>query len=125
MKADSTREIVKSITGEKGTDLVVSFAIAADNLFGVVSLTLTRTPQFEHLLPEDERGVSVSHEASPVVGGEEHLQRIRIAPPVVSIATTHRICELDVSAVEPPDLQKTVELLRQMNFDNRFVLKLG
>ena len=125
MQADSTREIVKFITCETGTDLIVSFVIAADNPFGVVSLTLMRTSKFEHVLPENERGVSVSHESSPAIGGREHLQRIRIAPPVISIATTHRLCDLDVSAVGQADLETAVEVLRQMNFDNRFVLKLG
>ena len=125
MMADSTREIVKFITCDKGQDLIVSFAIAADNPFGVVSLTLMRTPKFEHVLTEDERGVSVSHESSPVFGGRERLQRIRIAPPVVSIATTHRLCELDVSEVDQAELQSALGILERMNFDNRFVLKLG
>jgi hypothetical protein len=91
MNADSPPEVVDFITTEDGDDLIVSFAIATPVPGDVVSLTLLRTPKFEFALPDDERGVSVSHESFPQRDGLEHLQRIRVAPPVVSMATTQRL----------------------------------
>ncbi|MCX5885853.1 MAG: hypothetical protein NT096_08095 [Proteobacteria bacterium] len=48
---------------EDGDDLIVSFVIAGDDPIGpedVKSLTLIRTPKYEFLLSDDERGVTVS-----------------------------------------------------------------
>jgi len=123
MNADSPPEVVDFITTEDGDDLIVSFAIATQVPGDVVSLTLIRTPKFEFALPDDERGVSVSHESFPQRDGLEHLQRIRVAPPVVSIATTHRRYELDVSKVDDGELGSAQRVLERMNFDNRFVLR--
>ena len=125
MNADSPHEVVDFITTEDGDDLIVSFAIATQVPGDVVSLTLIRTPKFEFALPDDERGVSVSHESFPQRDGLEHLQRIRVAPPVVSIATTHRRYELDVSKVDDGELGSAQRVLERMNFDNRLVLRLA
>jgi hypothetical protein len=125
MNADSPPEVVDFITTEDGDDLIVSFAIATQVPGDVVSLTLIRTPKFEFALPDDERGVSVSHESFPQRDGLEHLQRIRVAPPVVSIATTQRLYELDVSKVDDGELGSAQRVLERMNFDNRFVLRLA
>ena len=123
MGANSTPEVVDFITTEGGDDLIVSFAIPCDGPDLVVSLTLVRTPKFEFALPTEEQGVSVSHESFPVEEGRERLQRIRVAPPVVSIATTHRRYVLDVSKVDRRELISAQRVLERMNFDNRFVLR--
>jgi hypothetical protein len=125
MNADSTPEVVEFITIESGDDLIVSFAIAGTEPGHVISLTLIRTPKFEFVLPEDEKGVSVSHESFPVEEGMERLQRIRVAPPVVSIATTRTRYELDVSKVDRRELRSAQRVLERMNFDHRFVLRLA
>ena len=113
MSADSAREVVDFITTEDGVDLIVSFAIGTGVPGDVVSLTLLRTPKFEFALPEDERGVSVSHESFPQREGLEHLQRIKVAPPVVSIATTHSLYELDVSKVDSTELGAAQQILER------------
>ena len=41
----------------------LSFAIADEEPGEIVSLILLRTPNYEALLPADERGVTVSHES--------------------------------------------------------------
>src|SRR3970040_1213533 len=56
------RQTVSFITTEDSDDLIVSFALADDEPGEIVTLMLLRTPKYESLLPEDERGVSVSHE---------------------------------------------------------------
>jgi hypothetical protein len=119
-----TREPVKFMTIEDDdNDLIVSFAIADESIWGVLSLTLLRTPNFEFALPEEERGVNVSHESFPEKGLFEMLRRIRISPPTVTIETTRRQYELDVSAVEPDQIQSSLRMLERMNFDARFVLE--
>jgi hypothetical protein len=125
MNANPTPEIVDFITLEEGDDLIVSFAISGKVPGDVVSLTLIRTPKFEFALPDEERGVIVSHESFPPGDDPERLQRIRVAPPVVSIATTHRRYELDVSKVDHRELDSAQRILERMNFDRRFVLRLA
>ncbi len=124
MNAESAAEIVEFITIEEGVDLIVSFALAAKEPGEVVSLTLLRTPKFEFALPTEERGVTVSHESFPLEEGRERLQRIRVAPPSVSIATTRARYKLDVSKVDPGELLAAQAVLERMNFDNCFVLRL-
>jgi hypothetical protein len=125
MGANSTPEVVDFITTEGGDDLIVSFAIPCDGPDLVVSLTLVRTPKFEFALPLDERGVTVSHESFARGEGPDLLQRIKVAPPLVSIATARRRYELDVSKVDPRAVQSARRVLERMNFDNRFVLRLA
>ena len=77
------------ITTEDGDDLIVSFALEDDEPGEVVSLTPLRTPKYESLLPEDERGVIVSHEVD-FEDEDQYLRRIRLAVPVTTIESTHR-----------------------------------
>ena len=116
MNAESIPEIVEFITIEEDLDLIVSFAIAAGEPGEVLSLTLMRTPNFENLLPEEEKGVSVSHEAFLDEEGVDQLQRFKLAPPLVSIATASRLYTLDVSKVDPDELQSAQRLLERMTF---------
>ena len=53
-------EIVDFITVESGDDLIVSFAIRGAEPNEIRSLTLLRTPKYEILLDDSERGVNVS-----------------------------------------------------------------
>jgi hypothetical protein len=124
MKARRQCEAVSFITTEDGDDLIVSFALAADEPGEVVSLILLRTPKYESLLPENERGVSVSHEMA-FEDEDQYLRRIRLAVPVTTIESTGRVYELDVSRVDPAEVQAAGRILTRMNFDRRFVLELG
>jgi len=60
-------ENVLFMNNEEGDDLIVSFAIECSEPGDVKSLILLRTPEFEFILDEDERGVSVSHDDEPEV----------------------------------------------------------
>jgi hypothetical protein len=75
-------ETVLFMTNEEGNDLIVSFAIEGSEPGDVKSLILLRTPKFEFILDEDERGVSVSHDDEPEVENNL-LRRIRVASPRV------------------------------------------
>ena len=90
-------EIVNFISVESGKDLIVSFAVQAlDDPSEIESLTLLRTPVYEHLLDESELGVHVSfdrHEAADEYDLLEEVQwdnqRKRPAqPPIRSPRTT-------------------------------------
>jgi len=62
-EAKQNRDLVVFLTIESGKDLIVSFAVTAPTAaFGIQSLTLLRTPLYEPILEEWERGVSVSFE---------------------------------------------------------------
>jgi hypothetical protein len=123
MSAEPRGERVRFISTEQTDDLIVSFAIADPGIWGVISLTLLRTPKFEFALPEEETGVGVSHESYPETDMREILQRIRVAPP--GIETTARRYELDVSHVEREQVQSALDVLNKMNFDASFVLEQG
>ena len=125
MKAGEEPESVAFITIQEGNDLIVSFAIADEEPGEIVSLILLRTPKYESILPADERGVSVSHESFPDDEDRDRLRRIRVATPVVTIETTHTQYELDVSKVDPRELRAAQRILKQMNFDQCFVLEPG
>ena len=58
-----TMDTVAFISCETGTDLIVSFAVCnPEDPTEVESLTLMRTPKYEGLLYERERGATVSFE---------------------------------------------------------------
>jgi hypothetical protein len=122
MKARRPCEAVSFITTEDGDDLIVSFALEGDEPGEVVSLILLRTPKYESLLPEDERGVSVSHEAD-FEDEDQYLRRIRLSVPVTTIESTRRAYELDVLRVDPVEVKAARQILARMNFDRRFVLE--
>lgn len=104
-----------SVEDEHG-DFIVGFALGegAHN-----SLTLLRTPKFEFLLDDDERGVSVGS------GGEASYERellvsVMWSDRLVEIESTRRRYQLDVTAVDPAEVKEAKAVLRKMNFDRRF-----
>lgn len=121
---EKNRQAVSFITTEEGDDLIVSFALADDEPGEIVTLMLLRTPKYESLLPEDERGVSVSHEVEFDDEGD-YLRRVSLAESRITIESTRRQYELDVSRVDRRELKAARKVLAQMNFDRRFVLELG
>ena len=115
-------ESVNFITLENdGTDQIVSFAIEVDEL-EIKSLTLIRTPKFETLLDETERGVSVS------IGYEyeddfDLLTAVRLEANLVTVTTQASRYELDISRVDPTEVSEMKALFERMNFDNRFTIE--
>jgi len=120
MNPTNNSEAVSFITSDDGDDLIVSFALEDDEPGEVVSLTLLRTPKYESILPDDERGVSVSHEVEFDDDGE-YLRRIRLATPITAIESTRKRYELDVSGVDRAELKAAGRTLTQMNFDQQGV----
>lgn len=106
-----------------GKDLVVGYAIATVQPGEVVSLILQRTPRFEMLLPPEERGVLVSHEAHPE-SERELATRITVNGPYVDIETTGRVYQIDLTNVEADEVADARKVLRRMHRRGGFRLEL-
>lgn len=109
---------VPFLTVEDDDDLIVSFGLGehAEN-----SLTLLRTPKFESMLDEGERGVSVGLGDSEAEGGEL-LISLTWSDKLVELESTARRYLLDVSTVDAEEVSAAKAVLRKMNFDGRFRL---
>ena len=115
-------ERVAFITNESGDDLIVSFALSQGEPGEIRSLILLRTPKYEFLLDESKRGVSFSDEAHWEEG--DWLQSIDFSREIVRIETQHHEYTLDVSGVEARELKQAERILRKMNFDDAFILRI-
>jgi len=112
---------VSFITTEDGDDLIVSFAIPDLDLFDVKSLTLLRTPKYEFILDDAERGVNVSYDDFPD-DEDDYLEEIEVGRDVVRLVTSHRRYTLDVRHVDDGQKKRMKRILKRMNFDNRFTV---
>ena len=117
-------ETVAFISTENGDDLIVSFAVIdpADPT-GIESLILLRTPKYEHLLGDWERGVSVSFERY-VEDDEELLEELHLdrKSAVVRLTTSLRTYELDLRKVDEREVKVMRKVLTRMNYDRRIRL---
>jgi hypothetical protein len=120
-----TAEKVDFISTELGKDLIVSFAIRSGTELDhdVLSLTLLRTPEYEFILDESERGVQVSHELDD--DEFDLLKELEIVGRTATVKTTRNSYILDLRAVEEQEIGESTRVLAAMNFDGRFRLKLG
>ena len=117
-------ESVSFLHVEDGDDLIVSFAICAGDPGDVKSLSLIRTPKYEIVFSAEERGVNVSHDDFPE-NEDDQLRRISISADEARIETRYQRFELDLTRVDSSELQQAYDVLRQMNFDNAFILQIG
>lgn len=119
----SGREPVAFITTETGDDLIVAFAISLADPKQIVSLILQRTPMYEGLLPQEERGVAVSHERF-IEQDRELATRIIVEGSHVDIETSFRTYRVDVSVVDPEEVANARTVLRLMHLHGGFKLDL-
>ena len=106
---------------DDGTDQIVSFALAYGEM-EIRSLTLLRTPKFEPMLDESERGVSVSMEGN-TVDDLEVLAVVRLEANLVTIQTQASRYALDVSRVDSTEVAEMKALIERMNFDHKFTIE--
>ena len=104
-------------------DLILSFAIWQPELDGIRSLIVMRTPKYEFILDEAERGVKVSDEAWPD-DEDEMLKEIKFDGDTVTIVTENHRFELDVRKVDAGEIEEARNILKRMNFDNRFKIMI-
>lgn len=102
-------------------DLIVSFAIWEFEWDDIRSIIMLRTPRYEPLLDEYERGVNVSDEAWPN-DESEMLEKIEFGDNFVRIFTADHQIELDLRKCETEEIEQAKIILEKMNFDNCFEL---
>jgi hypothetical protein len=103
-------------------DLILSFAIWQPELDDIRSLILLRTPEYEFILDETERGVKVSDEAFSD-DEDDLLKEIEFGDDFVRIITDNHQFELDLRKVDKEDIEQAKTFLKRMNFDNRFEIR--
>ena len=121
-----TMEHVAFISCETGTDLIVSFAVCApEDSSEIESLTLMRTPKYEGLLYEWERGATVSFEREEKEDDIVLLREVKYAAEekVVTVTSDRDVYELDVRKVDPKELKEMCRVLRKMNHDSSMKLE--
>jgi hypothetical protein len=117
-------EIVSFISIEDDPpDLILSFAIWQPELDDIRSLILIRTPEYEHLLDESERGVKVSDEAW-LNDEDDMLRKIELGDDFVRIITAYHQFELDLGKIEIEEIKQARSILERMNFDNCFEIQI-
>jgi hypothetical protein len=101
---------VEFISSEADQDIIVSFAIAplARN-----SLTLLRSPQYEHLLPKEERGATVAP-LDPTDVATDFLVSVHWLGLHVIVKTQRHEYKLDISAVAENEIAEAKATLRKM-----------
>ena len=104
-------------------DLILSFAIWQPELEDIRSLIFMRTPKYESLLDERERGVKVSDEAW-LDDIDDLLKEIEFHNDSVRIITNQHQFELDLRKVDKEDIEQAKIFLKRMNFDNRFEMRI-
>jgi len=116
-------EDVSFITIDDNDDLLVSFAIPVADYADVKSLTLLRTPKYEFILDAAERGVKVFYDDFPD-DEDDLLEELEIEGHVVKITTSHRSYTLNVQDVDGDEVKRAMKILKKMNFDQRFRLRI-
>ena len=104
-------------------DLILSFAIWQPELEDIRSLILLRTPEYEFILDETERGVKVSDEAF-MDEEDDMLKEFEFGDNLVRIITDHHQFDLDLRKVDKEDIEQAKAFLKRMNFDNRFEIRI-
>ena len=103
-------------TEDEHPDMIVSFALGPS---AEKSLTLLRTPKYESILDESERGVSVGTGSNDGLT-RELLTHFYWLQGQAVVTSSRREYRLDLSAVDPEEIRDAKKLLKRMNFDNRF-----
>jgi hypothetical protein len=116
-------EHVEFITTESGDDLIVSFALSQGEPGEIRSLILLRTPKYEIFFDEFERGVSFSDE--DCMDEEDRLRSIEILQNVIHLRTLRRDYILDIHGIDRKELKRAEKVLRKMNFDHAFELRIS
>ena len=101
---------------DEDPDLIVSFALGPK---AEKSLTLLRTPKYESILDESERGVSVGTGSSEGLTRELLLSLYWLPGQAVVTSSRHEY-RLDLSAVAAEEIRDAKKVLKRMNFDNSF-----
>lgn len=101
---------VEFITSEDEQDLIVSFALAPS---ANRSLTVLRSPQYEHLLPEEERGATVGP-LDPSEVETDFLVSVHWLSAHVVVTTQRHEYKLNIAAVAENEVAEAKAVLRKI-----------
>ena len=104
-----------------GIGSFVNEAIRVDFGDSIQSLILLRTPMYENVLEESERGVTVSLEDQE---DDDLLQEVDFDrdAATIKLRTESRKYDLDLRKVDPVELEEMCSVFRKMNFDQKLQL---
>jgi hypothetical protein len=105
-------------------DLILSFAVWQPELDDIRSIILMRTPEFEFLLDESERGVAVSDEIW-TNDEEDRLNKIELRDDIIKITTNYHQFELDLRKIDKEEVDQAKAILQKMNFDHSFEMLIA
>jgi hypothetical protein len=124
VRGKRTMELASFISIEdEPPDLILSLAIWQPELEDIRSLILLRTPEYEFILDETERGVKISDEAL-MDEEDDMLKEIEFGDDLVKIITDRHQFDLDLRKVDKEDIEQAKSFLKRMNFDNRFEIRI-
>ena len=116
-------EKVSFITTESSYDLIVAFALPGCTPSDLKTLSLVRTPEAEVFLDEAEHGVLVSYEGLPEEA-DDLLTAIEMQGPIIHVTSQQNRYAVDVSSIGEASLAEAIRVLKLMNFDGHFDLRL-
>src|SRR5690348_13875873 len=98
------------ITSEEDRELSVSFGLEPS---ATQSLPLLRSPQYEHLLADEDRGATIAHSGDPhpVLS---YIKSVTWRGDTIEIASTLRNYTVDMSKVEAADIAEAKRVLALM-----------
>ena len=82
-----------------------------------------RTPKYEFVFDEAERGVRVSDEAW-LDDEDDMLEKIEFGDDFVRVIANRHQFELDLRKVDKKEIKHAKAILKRMNFDNRFEMRI-
>lgn len=120
-------EKVLFISVETGDDLIVSFVTPGDSYYegdfmDIKNFIMLRTPKYEHLLPDSDRGVKITQD-NFYNEEDEFLQKIVFSKETIQVTSSRTTYKFDINGIEKDDLTKAMNICKDMNFDSRFKYK--
>jgi hypothetical protein len=112
---------VTLITTEDDSDLVVSFGLEPS---AAESLIVLRSPQYEHLLADEDRGPTIARSSDPSPE-PVFLTAVDWVGDTLRFEAAKRDYTLDVSNVDAVEIADAKRILRLMNSDGRFKCKVA
>lgn len=116
-------DLVNFITTDTGDDLILSLAVQSpDEPMEIESLILLRTPRFEFILEEHERGISASFER---FGDEnDYLEEVKLfeQEKTIQLKTRAHDYNFDLRKLDRNEVEAIGNLLHKMNYDGRIKL---
>jgi hypothetical protein len=112
-------DLVDFIRMDTGDDLILSFAVQDPNdPMEIESLILLRTPKFEFIFDEHERGIRASFERFS--DEDDYLEEARFSEQerTIQLKTRAHTHNLDLRKLDRKELNAMRKLLRKMNYDS-------